>query len=516
MARYKIVALVLLLSVSFCQAQTPRERYNAFRKKAQQQYDSFRKKANQQYADFLKQAWEKFNAIEPISIPLDNPQPPVLCPNEDIQKHREDERKSFEDIVTVENPKPQPKPIEHVPNFDSTPRTTPQNHLAETQPRKEPFEPTKPIRDSLTLMFYGTPMKYSMDSKIQFSLPENSNASVAEAWQQLSDGRCDIILSECLNLRHWYRLNDWAYIQMLDMISTALVGTSGNQATLLMAWLYCQSGYKMRLARESNSLYMLFASENTIYELGYYSICGVNYYPYKGDNLEDIYVCDISFPNEQTMTLEMTDEPLLANRPSNQRILQSERYPSLMASTSVNMNLIDFYNDYPTGTIKNYTETRWAIYANTPLGDEARKMLYPQLQKLLDGKSKLQATEELLNFVQTAFVYEYDDKVWGGDRAFFAEETLYYPYSDCEDRSILFSRLVRDLLGLEVVLIYYPNHLATAVRFEGQQPTGDYLDLPDGKYFIADPTYIGATVGMSMPSMRDKKVTIIKLKYDNH
>lgn len=34
--------------------------------------------------------------------------------------------------------------------------------------------------------------------------------------------------------------------------------------------------------------------------------------------------------------------------------------------------------------------------------------------------------------------YEYDNKVWGHDRALFAEETLYYPYCDSEDRSIVF------------------------------------------------------------------------------
>ena len=90
-------------------------------------------------------------------------------------------------------------------------------------------------------------------------------------------------------------------------------------------------------------------------------------------------------------------------------------------------------------------------------------MLYTPLREQLAGLDKKEAAERLLNFVQTAFVYEYDEKVWGHDRAFFAEETLFYPYCDCEDRSILFSRLVRDLLGLDAVLVYYPGHLATAV-----------------------------------------------------
>ena len=76
---------------------------------------------------------------------------------------------------------------------------------------------------------------------------------------------------------------------------------------------------------------------------------------------------------------------------------------------------------------------------------------------------KLEAVERLLNLLQTGLTYGYDSEVWGCDRAFFAEETLYYPFCDCEDRAILLSRLVRDLLGLETILVYYPGHLAMAV-----------------------------------------------------
>ena len=116
----------------------------------------------------------------------------------------------------------------------------------------------------------------------------------------------------------------------------------------------------------------------------------------------------------------------------------------------------------------------------------------------------------LLNFVQTAFVYEYDDKVWGTDRSFFADESLYYPYCDCEDRSVLFSRLVRDLLGLDVVLIYYPGHLATAVKFSSEV-SGDYITYDGARYTICDPTYINAPVGMTMPDMDNASAFIVVL-----
>jgi hypothetical protein len=117
----------------------------------------------------------------------------------------------------------------------------------------------------------------------------------------------------------------------------------------------------------------------------------------------------------------------------------------------------------------------------------------------------------LLNWVQTAFKYGYDDEIWGGDRAFFVQETLFYPQSDCEDRSILFSRLVRDLTGLDVALVYYPGHLAAAVAFSGQEE-GDWFNCNGQRFVVCDPTYINAPVGLTMPGMDNKTAKIILLK----
>jgi hypothetical protein len=132
------------------------------------------------------------------------------------------------------------------------------------------------------------------------------------------------------------------------------------------------------------------------------------------------------------------------------------------------------------------------------------------LRIAVEGLSEKDAVNKLLQFVQTAFVYEYDDKVWGADRAFFAEETLYYPYADCEDRAVLFSRLVRDIVGLDVVLLYYPGHLAAAVEFN-EEVLGDYLLYDKRKYIVCDPTYIGAPVGRTMPNMNIQEAQIIIL-----
>lgn len=195
---------------------------------------------------------------------------------------------------------------------------------------------------------------------------------------------------------------------------------------------------------------------------------------------------------------------------SDFREIKSTRYIDSKVQSHVPENLIKFYNQYPTSVLDGNPMTRWAMYANTPLAQQTKDAIYPALNKAIDGLTPETATNKLLNWVQTGFIYEYDNKVWGHDRAFFAEESLYYPFADCEDRSILFSRLVRDLLGLDVALIYYPGHLATAVKFD-TDVSGDAMLINGERYIVCDPTYINAPVGAQMPDLEYDKAQAIVL-----
>ena len=116
----------------------------------------------------------------------------------------------------------------------------------------------------------------------------------------------------------------------------------------------------------------------------------------------------------------------------------------------------------------------------------------------------------LLRFVQTAFVYRKDETQFGREKPFFAEETLFYPYSDCEDRSVLFAYLVRDLIGLEVIGLDYPGHISTAVKFS-TEIKGDYIESKGKKYIICDPTYINASMGQCIPKYKNVRPDIISV-----
>ena len=479
----------LFTGSNLCFPQTPREQYDAFRKEARQTYDDFRDKANRTYADFMKQAWESYQAMPEIPKPEDEPPlPPV------IYEEKEEEEEEKEEVIPM-------------PQDDILP-------IPEQTPQPKPIAPIKeketPVADYFAYTFFGTVCKVRLSDSNRFVLKSCREDELAAIWQRLSSDEYDNLIRDCLECRIRLQLCDWAYLLMLQELSQSYFGGNTNEAVLLTAYLFCQSGYEMRLAEAKGKLYLLFGSRHIIYELPYWEIGGKAFYPLDCDETS-LNICQADFPNEQPLSLLITKEQLFAMKATSVRSLQARDYPFVKVSLHSNQNLMDFMETYPSSMIGNDFCTRWALYANTPLSKSCQEQLYPTLRKAIQGKSQEEAANLLINFVQTAFVYEYDDKVWGEDRAFFAEETLYYPYCDCEDRSILYTRLIRDLLGLKAALIYYPGHLATAVCFT-EKVKGDGLLINGKRYVICDPTYIGAPIGITMPDMNNQEAKTILLE----
>lgn len=479
------MSLLVLCSISALSQDIDsfRAEYEKFRKQAFRTYSDFRDECNQKYCEFLRSAWEYYKAGPIVENPFkDDNKPPVIYEEDD--KAKQDIPMPYDDVVPAPTPEPQPKPI-------------------------SPIEPT-PQNDQLKI-----PINF-FNTNILIRAPQNkvrlmscSGEEVAKVWEIMSSADYNSLLTDCLDVRSAMKLCDWGYLLLIWQFSSTYLGENTNEATLLTAYIYSQSGYKMRLAEAEGKLCLLFASKHMIYGSPYYEIDGDYFYPlnYDGDELK---ACNFAFENEKGMSLYISNEQHFSLSQGEVRSLKAEGYPTSV-NVTINENLVAFYSTYPTSEADNNFMTRWAMYANTPLDSKVKKQLYPSLISYLEGKSYTEAADILLDFVQSAFVYEYDDKVWGGDRAFFAEESLYYPYCDCEDRSILFSRLVRDILGLKVVLVYYPGHLATAVRFDDYVP-GDYINLDGERYLVCDPTYIGAPIGATMPDMDNKTATVILLE----
>ena len=481
-----ILLCFMLFPCGICAQGSFQDAYNEFKKKAQTDYEDFRKQANQIYADWMRKAWEWYGKVEPTPQPKDDMLPPVIYDKEKEKPEPKPEPLPYEEVVPAPEPEPQPKPVAPIREDDGDYRL-------------------------VRFQFFGTDGEVRLPKGPDFKINGRNENAYANAWEELSSDKYNNLIRDCLVIRMEHQLCDWAYLMMLVYMSETVCGKGTSEAVMMQGYLLCQSGYKIRFGfTKDNELRLLFRSDHLIYDLGGVKLNDGLYHPLQPIDDDGLYICDISFPDEKPLSLLITQEQKFAEHFSKERRLKAaDKQVAIMVKT--NENLLKFYDTYPASMIGDNFVSRWAMYANTPLSSKIKEELYPQLKAVISNfDDVLTKAHWLLYWVQTAFVYEYDDKVWGRDRAFFAEESLYYPYCDCEDRSILFSRLIRDLLGLNVILVYYPGHLATAVEFN-TPVEGDYILLNNKQFTICDPTYIGAPPGVTMSRMDNKTAKVILL-----
>ena len=379
-------------------------------------------------------------------------------------------------------------------------------YLPEPEEQPQPMVPIVPLmqeRDYVSVSLYGTLVSVAFPKEADLYLNSVDEMGIADLWEQIADtvvpSRFDITLTSCLKHREDMNLCDWAYLQLVQSVAQRRYGDT-NEATIFASYIMAQSGYKIRLAYTEAYVYMLFASHHEIYRMSRYLLDGEYYYRVGGRGEHTCYISDVGYDKEQKLSLCITKEQMIDYELSDTISITSSK--GWILNFQTNMNLIYFYEDYPTGNLFGGEEySKWLVGVNTPLDAVTKSTLYPQLKDSIHNLTHWEAVSNILNWVQTGFTYALDNEVWGSDRIFFADETLYYPKSDCEDRAILFSILVRDILGLDVILIYYDNpaHLAVAVHFPEEEKEGVYFTYNDKRYILCDPTYQGAPIGKQMP-----------------
>ncbi|MDE6006201.1 MAG: hypothetical protein K2G67_01425 [Muribaculaceae bacterium] len=512
--RLSCISAMLCISgcVSFINAQTSFEEYrrkaqeefNQYRDKANAEFEAYRQRVNAEFTDYMRQAWEKFNAEPGTPVPP-SPEPPKPEEAKPDQKPK-DEALPFKKLKPLDRRAPKPTPLlpDEAPKLPKEKPSEPKEKPV--QPKEKPVKPTPRPNPGpeITFSFYGNEYSVPFSNELRISLRGIDENSVADAWSRLLGNKSVELVRKCVELRDQLRLPDWGYAQLIEKIGDAAFPGKKSESNLLQMFLLTQSGYKVRIGRINNRIIMLMPFKETLYNYTFIPIDGVNYYMIdRSAGLGPVYMYNRSFPKEQVVSLSIEEQPAFGIKSSESRNFESGYGPGIQADITINKNLIDFYNDYP-------RSNRWDLYANASLSNELKKQLYPVLKSAINGRDQQDAANILLRFVQKAFDYKTDQEQFGEERAFFPDETFYYPYSDCEDRAILYSNLVRDLLGLKVVLVHYPGHLATAVKFDTPLE-GDHFMIDGEKFVVCDPTYINSSIGMAMPSYKGSSAEIVRL-----
>ena len=464
------------------------------------EYYEFRDKCNREYANFLLQPWDTVAVTPPAPQPEPNRLNPVV--------HKGNKPEHIEKITVPATP-------EETNFLAIFQEAQPFKALAEKVKEKKTKE-NEP-KDEFSFLFYGTNLSVRMDNRMP-RLKECSSGSISKMWSELSKRSHDDMVIDCLAIKEERNLCDWAYLKMLQSLGAAYYSNNPNEATLLAAFIFVQSGYKIKLASYDEKLLLLYASEFGVYGAVGFLEKGTKYFIAHnvGKDIDPNFLPDricvskASMEHETPLSMTINKEMKFDMNPSETKHLHAGWYPEFKSDIKVNRNLIDFYGKYPVSSLNGSSSHMWITCANTPLSEEVRNTLYPDIRKMVEGKDTSVALSIINNLIQSSFGIEGDDQVWGGNRIFFAEETLNYPNSDCEDRAILFARIVRDILGYEVVLLHYPGHLACGVKVK-EHIYGNYQILGNDEYLVCDPSYINTPIGSVIPEVKGCAAKIIKL-----
>ncbi len=463
-----------------------KKEYEKFLNQMKQRYEDYVIQRDKEFTEYLNQRWEEYQIFTGAKFE-EKPKPSVM-PKHELKDEEPLLRTlpvSEEEAVRVERPAAEP------------------DLPAIQRPEPERF-PTR----SLSMNYYGNHIRLFYDPALMVRVPNTiDNESIAQFWTDASSANYNHLVNQLGDQRRRMNLNDWGYYMLVRNTAHEIYTRSENGAVLLTWFLMNRSGYRARAAYYDNQAMLMLPSIHQIYEISYQVFDGIHFYLVEGDTPK-VYTYDQDFPDAPRIMDMNINSPLnLGDIVATRELSFEYGGENYTLEFEYCANTVKFYADYPQSQIN--------VYFDSAVSPIAQESLAENLMPLIIDREELDAANLLLRFTQTAFDYKTDNEQFGYEKFFFAEEVLHYPYSDCEDRSVLFAYLIRELMNLQVIGLEYHDHIATAVRFS-QHPGGDYIVYMHDTYTVSDPTYINAPVGLTMPKYADITAVIIELDESPH
>lgn len=443
------------------------------------EFQQYKDKRDKEFVTFLKAQWKAVDIVKG-KVRDEQPKPDVMpvAPDQPVLKAPEESPVDRPVVISV----PEPVVI------------------------KKPLPVVAAKGKSLNIDYYGKQIRFYYDDHLKQRLNSVIDKDViSNYWSALSQADYDALLKQLDTQKDYLQLNDWAYAAMINKVAAKINNSHRNETAALSWFLLVKSGYKARIAYNNTSLYLLVTSEQAMFDVTYFVFADKRYYVVDFNGLKQkpgrVYTYDGEYSGAIN-DFDMRVSSVVASSDKTEQRDLSFKFEGKQYDVNVTFDRgrVKFFSSYPQLNLNLYFTSGVYKVTATPL--------QKQLAAYMQGMSEQQAVNFLLRFVQTSLKYETDDQQFGEENYLFPEETLSYPYSDCEDRAVLFAWLVKSLLNLDVIGLDYPGHVAAAVHFN-EAVKGDGISYKGNRYTITDPTYINANAGMTMPDYKQHTPTVI-------
>ena len=441
--------------------------FEEWQQRDNQAFVNYQTQMEKEFVEMLKGEWKEYHRKRVIKH-YDKPKPP----QQPIYK-------------------PQPKPQEII-------KVTPKPQKIEplpTLPKKQEIAGFTKLRFD----FFGIDIEILYNKKLKFEIDTISALNIANFWDRQSSNNHQSLIKEIKEYQESYNLDGWATYLLVREITNRVTSTANSQ-NLLQWFILLKLGVDVKVGFSSDSISLLVYNSRILYGFSSFIVNGKRYYNLNETNHTKLQIYRDDMSN--LYALEFLDKQIkLPSNVKNREIRFSYKNRAYIFNIPYNQNLVKYYKNYPQ---LDYIEYRRVSKAS-------QSFISQQLSPIIANMSEIDAINFLLRLTQNGFKYKRDDENFGKEKVLFFDETLAYEYSDCEDRAIFFSILIRELLHLDLVFIRYPNHLATAISLKSDIG-GDSVIHNSKKYYIADPTYNNANIGKAMPQLKGHKIKILTIR----
>ncbi len=327
-------------------------------------------------------------------------------------------------------------------------------------------------------------LTYNVDMMIQIPVFQEEQ-SIMRYYHALLDTDYATLLKDLDAKREALLLNDWMYYGLLRSgVSVIFHEHSPFERELISWFLMSHAGFDTRLAYNSKAAYLYIFSEEEVFEMpmlqdnqrNYYHIPFPLQYP---AGLESVSILPFNaMPGGRSLSFAWEDYPAFQPR-TLEKVVQLRTKDSLYDFTVlIDQTLIEVMAQQPVIAETEYFE----ISMSTAL----QESLLPQLEAIMRGKDVRESLEILLAFTRSSFAYMEDEAYFGRSKPMTPDEVFFYPFSDCEDRAVLFFQTAKALLKLPMIVISFSDHITLGIALPWT--CRDAVLYKGQKYCICDPT----------------------------
>jgi hypothetical protein len=485
---YLIVILVLLLSSRINISIAQEVSFEDFKKQYTSSFTSYQDSVNNAFEGFLKSAW----------IEINNEQPTVT--------YIEPKPKSIPSLIPI--PK---KPTPSIPENDK--------ETKKSQPDLSPDLSKAPVISPPTsaygLVFFGKFWEISFLEGSRSSLKSSRKAQLNKEyfntqWEILKVTYDSEKLAALKKLLAEQTATDWSSFLFIQQWISEEQAIAKTDRDLHLWFIMQQLGYDFRIGYSNNKTLVLASFDKPLYGITYYTFGDKKYYIVQNEEAIEGPIKTYNGALGKNITwLEPIPYAALDQNQSLQRKLS---FPYRNTNYEVQLQLYPEHIAYQEKILRSKPEFYASFEPSNLIAEQLDVFLKPILNTL--------SIEDQLNFllamVQLSFDYQTDNEQFGYEKFMTPEECLWNTASDCEDRTALFAWLVGRYTQHDYRFVRYPTHIALAINTNKlsvhTSNLTKYKDVETNDIFIvADPTYMGASVGMEMPKLLNKGTLI-----DNH